>query len=115
MKKPSSLGSPVRGRRKAGRQRTSRICCQRSGVISSRADFRYQLTSIGGSAQVYVAQEIENNRFRIAGGRPGLKVSWQVTGVRHDSWAQQHPLQVEEEKAPKDQGRYLHPRELGRP
>ena len=58
-------------------------------------DFRYQLTTIGRSAHVYIAREIEDNRFKIAGGRPGMKVSWQVTGVRHDRWAQQHPLQVE--------------------
>jgi hypothetical protein len=61
-------------------------------------DFRYQLTTIGRAAQVYIAKEIENHRFKIAGGRAGMKVSWQVTGVRHDAWAQSHPLQVEEEK-----------------
>jgi hypothetical protein len=61
-------------------------------------DFRYQLTTIGGNAHVYIAREIENNRFKIAGGRGGLKVSWQVTGVRHDAWAQAHPMRVEEEK-----------------
>ncbi len=38
-------------------------------------DFRYQLTCIGGFAPVYVAEPIRSNRFRIAGGRPGLVVS----------------------------------------
>jgi len=61
-------------------------------------DFRYQLTTIGGSARVYVAREIQNHQFKIAGGRPGMKVSWQVTGVRHDAWAQSHPMQVEQAK-----------------
>ncbi len=61
-------------------------------------DFRYQLTTIGRAAPVFIAREIENHRFKIAGGRAGLKVSWQVTGVRHDAWAQAHPLQVEEDK-----------------
>ncbi len=61
-------------------------------------DFRYQLTTIGRPASVFIAQEIQNHQFKIAGGRAGLKVSWQVTGVRHDAWAQAHPLQVEEEK-----------------
>ena len=61
-------------------------------------DFRYQLTCIGGSAPVYVAREIHNNRFVIAGGRPGLKVSWQVTGVRHDAYAEAHRMVVEQEK-----------------
>ena len=45
-------------------------------------DFRYQLTTIGSFAPVYVAQEIRNDTFRIAGGKAGMRVSWQVTGVR---------------------------------
>jgi hypothetical protein len=61
-------------------------------------DFRYQLTCIGGSAPVYVAREIHNNRFVIAGGRRGLKVSWQVTGIRRDAYATAHPMKVEVEK-----------------
>jgi hypothetical protein len=61
-------------------------------------DFRYQLTAIGRAAPVYVEQEIENCRFKTAGGRAGMKVSWEVTGVRHDPWARAHPVQVEEEK-----------------
>ncbi len=61
-------------------------------------DFRYQLTCIGGHAPVYVASEVSGNQFRIAGGRPGLKVSWQVTGIRHDSYANSHRIPVEAEK-----------------
>ena len=61
-------------------------------------DFRYQLTTIGRSAPVFIAHEIQNHEFKIAGGRAGMKVSWQVTGVRHDSWAQEHPMRVEEMK-----------------
>jgi hypothetical protein len=76
-------------------------------------DYRYQLTCIGGFAPVYIAQEIEDNRFQIAGGTPGLKVSWQVTGVRHDAFAEAHPLKVEEDKPPEEQGTYLHPVEHG--
>jgi hypothetical protein len=49
-------------------------------------DFRYQLTAIGAPApRLYVAREVTQNRFKIAGGRPGGKVSWQVTGIRHDA------------------------------
>jgi len=77
------------------------------------SDFRYQLTCIGGFASVYIAQEIRNARFLIAGGTPGLKVSWQVTAVRHDAYAKAHPLHVEEEKAQEERGRYLNPVELG--
>jgi hypothetical protein len=47
---------------------------------------RYQLTPIGGSAPgLFVAEEIANNQFRIAGGRADLRVCWQVTGIRHDA------------------------------
>lgn len=79
-------------------------------------DFRYQLTPIGASApNLYIAQEIESNRFQIAGGEPGLKVSWQVTGIRHDPYAEAHPMAVEEAKSPEEQGTYLHPAEYDKP
>jgi hypothetical protein len=79
-------------------------------------DFRYQLTPIGAPGpNLYIAQEVQDNRFQIAGGAPGLKVSWQVTGIRHDPFAQAHPIVVEEEKPPEEQGTYLHPLEHGMP
>jgi hypothetical protein len=61
-------------------------------------DFRYELTCIGGYAPVYISTEISGNQFRIAGGRAGLKVSWQVTGIRHDAYANAHRIPVEVEK-----------------
>lgn len=61
-------------------------------------DFRYQLTTIGGFAQVYIAEEVRDGRFRIAGGKPGMKVSWQVTGTRNDAWARANRIPVEENK-----------------
>jgi len=77
-------------------------------------DFRYQLTSIGAPGpNLYVAEEIVENRFKIAGGHPGAKVSWQVTGVRQDPFAQAHPLVVEEAKVGREQGHYLHPELYG--
>jgi hypothetical protein len=73
-------------------------------------DFRYQLTPIGAPApQLHVASEIENAAFRIAGGAPGQRVCWQVTGSRKDPWARAHPLQPEEIKSEEEQGLYLHP------
>jgi hypothetical protein len=79
-------------------------------------DFRYQLTSMGRpQPSLYVAKEISGNRFRISGGKPGGKVSWQVTGIRHDAYADAHRIQVEVEKPPQDQGRYLHPELFGAP
>jgi hypothetical protein len=76
-------------------------------------DFRYQLTCIGGYAPIYVADKIADNRFRIAGGTAGLEVSWQVTGIRKDAYAQAHRLSVEVEKRPDERGRYLHPELFG--
>lgn len=67
-------------------------------------DFRYQLTCIGSSAPVYVAAEVQNNRFRIAGGKPGLKVSWQLTGIRHDAFAKANPVVVEQSKSARERG-----------
>jgi hypothetical protein len=78
-------------------------------------EFRYQLTCIGGYAPVYIAKEVERGRFEIAGGRRGMKVSWQVTGVRQDVYAKKHPMKVEENKTPAERGRYLYPVEHGFP
>ena len=73
-------------------------------------DFRYQLTAIGAPGpKLYVAGEISGNKFSIAGGKPGAKVSWQVTGIRHDAYADAHRIRVEEEKTGKERGTYLHP------
>ncbi|MBI2839934.1 MAG: hypothetical protein HYX75_16590 [Acidobacteria bacterium] len=78
-------------------------------------DFRYQLTCIGGFAPVYISEEISANRFRVAGGRPGLRVSWQVTGIRQDPYANAHRIPVEEAKPADEGGRYLHPDAYGEP
>lgn len=79
-------------------------------------DFRYQLTAIGAPGpNLHIAQEISNNQFVIAGGQPGTKVSWQVTGVRHDPYAETHPLQVSVEKPDGERGYYIHPELYGAP
>jgi hypothetical protein len=77
------------------------------------SDFRYQLTCIGSYAPVYVAEEISRNRFRIAGGETGMKVSWQVTGIRQDRYAQDYRIPVEEDKPLSERGKYLHPELYG--
>src|SRR5438046_2807775 len=78
-------------------------------------DFRYQLTCIGVFAPVYIADEIRGNRFRIAGGQAGMKVSWQVTGIRQDAYANKNRIKVEEAKSEKDRGYYLHPEVFNQP
>ena len=95
-------------------------------------DFRYQLTAIGAPGpNLYIAEEISDttttttnyssssgssnnnnnnsSRFKIAGGTSGMKVSWQVTGIRKDPWANANRNQVEEDKPDKERGYYLHP------
>ena len=88
-------------------------------------DFRYQLTPIGAPGpNLYIAKEIsdgvtndsnKNNRFKIAGGNPSMKVSWQVTGIRKDPWANANRIQVEEDKPANERGYYLHPDLYGQP
>ena len=96
------------------------------GILNK--DFRYQLTAIGAPGpNLYIAEEIsdttntkyssskrssnKNNssRFKIAGGTSGMKVSWQVTGIRKDPWANANRIRVEEDKPAKERGYYLHP------
>jgi hypothetical protein len=73
-------------------------------------DFRYQLTAIGAPGpNLYIAEEISGNTFKIAGGGPRTKVSWQVTGVRKDAYAERNRIQVELDKQPDQKGMYLHP------
>ena len=72
-------------------------------------DFRYQLTVVGTFAQAIVAEEIMGNRFMIRTSAPGVKVSWQVTGVRSDAAMRKHPFRVEQEKSETERGSYLVP------
>jgi len=78
-------------------------------------DFRYQLTSIGGFAPIYIAQKVHDNTFKIAGGKPGMEISWQVTGIRQDPWANAHRIPVEQQKDVRERGFYLHPELYGQP
>jgi hypothetical protein len=87
-----------------------------NGGKEHRSDFRYQLTAIGAPGpNLYIAEEVTNNRFQIAGGTPGMKVSWQVTGIRHDPYAEANRILVEEPKPPEERGTYLHPEAYGLP
>jgi len=83
---------------------------------SLNRDFRYQLTAVGAPGpNLYISQKIAGNQFKIAGGTPNMEVSWQVTGIRKDAYANAHPIQVEQEKPANEKGLYLHPKEWGQP
>jgi hypothetical protein len=79
-------------------------------------EFRYQLTAIGAPGpNLYIAQTMKNRQFVIAGGTPNGVVSWQVTGIRQDAFANAHRIPVEELKRPEERGLYLHPELYGLP
>jgi hypothetical protein len=79
-------------------------------------DYRYQLTAVGAPGpNLYVAEKVANNRFRIAGGTAGMEVSWQVTGIRQDAWANAHRIPVVEDKPEVERGSYLTPDAFGQP
>jgi hypothetical protein len=72
-------------------------------------DFRYQLTVIGTFAQAIVAEKVNGNHFKIKTNAPNVEVSWQVTGIRQDAYANKHRIPVEETKPEVERGSYLHP------
>jgi hypothetical protein len=103
-------------------------------------DFRYQLTAIGAPGpNLHISEEISsdgvattttnyysnssnnnennniNSRFKVAGGTSGMKVSWQVTGIRKDPYANAHRIRVEEDKPAKERGYYTYPELYGQP
>lgn len=76
---------------------------------SLNRDYRYQLTVLGQFAQAIVAKEIDGNQFTIKTDKPNVKVSWQVTGIRKDPYANAHRIPNEVDKPPHERGKYLHP------
>lgn len=78
-------------------------------------DFRYQLTVIGQFAQAIVSQKLSSGEFVIQTNLPHVEVSWQLTGIRKDPWADAHRIEVEVEKDAADRGSFLHPEEYGYP
>lgn len=90
-------------------------------------DPRYSLTAIGAAMpNLHVAEEVDENAlllgerakpgelaapcwFRIAGGAPGMKVSWEVKAVRNDRYVQQYGAPVEVAKQDPERGTYQHP------
>jgi hypothetical protein len=62
---------------------------------------QYFLSSLNvPSPSLYVKEKVRNNAFVIGGGKPGGRVSWQITGIRHDPYIKQNPIEVEVEKGP---------------
>lgn len=78
-------------------------------------DFRYQLTVVGQFAQAIIAGKVKDNRFAIKTNAPNVEVSWQVTGIRHDAFANKNRIPVEEIKSESERGFYLHPGAFNQP
>jgi hypothetical protein len=83
-------------------------------------DFRYQLTVVDESDHfnfilVKVVRRMQDGQFSIRTSHPHTEVSWQVTGIRQDAFAEANRIEVEVEKSPQDRGLYLHPEAFGQP
>lgn len=78
---------------------------------AANKDFRYQLTSIGSFSQAIIKEKISGNKFVIQTSTPNVEVSWQITAVRADKFANENRIIPEKEKEFK--GTYLHPELYG--
>lgn len=79
-------------------------------------DFRYQLTVLGDGAwaKARVFREIADNRFIVQTDLPNTRVSWQVTGIRKDAWAEKNRIPVEQEKPVAERGSCIEPAACGK-
>lgn len=83
-------------------------------------DFRYLATAVGKPMpNLHLSSEVKKRYLilgtpvmQIAGGAPNGRVSWQVTGIRHDPFILANPIATEVEKGPGqlvEKGQYLFP------
>ena len=77
-------------------------------------DSRYQFFALDQAMpDLYLKSEEKNNQFTIAGGKPNGRISWQITGIRHDPYILLHPIHVEVDKGSGQpvtkKGQYLFP------
>ena len=56
-----------------------------------------------------------DNHFRIKTSLPNVEVSWQVTGIRQDAYANSNRITVEGDKPASERGSYLHPEAFDQP
>ena len=82
---------------------------------SLNKDFRYQLTVLGEFAQAIIFKKVAGNMFTIKTDKPNIEVSWQVTGIRKDPFAEKNRIVPEVDKTAAEKGKYLHPEAYGLP
>ncbi len=64
-------------------------------------DVRYQFFAFDQAMpDLYIKEEEKNNQFTIGGGVAGGRISWQITGIRHDPYILEYPVIVEVQKGP---------------
>ncbi|MDP4266147.1 MAG: hypothetical protein Q8880_01770 [Bacteroidota bacterium] len=80
-------------------------------------NYSYNLTPIGGFFNVCVKEEIKDNKFVIAGTKPGMKVSWTVYAERNDLYMQKYPesKNMEPFKSANEKGKYSRPELYNQP
>lgn len=74
---------------------------------NDKTEYSYQLTCIGGYTEIWVSSEVENGQFEIS-GNADIKVSWTLSAIRHDAFAEANRVQVELDKDESDIGTYRH-------
>ena len=76
--------------------------------------YSYQLTAIGSPGpNLYIAQEVADNQFKIAGGTPGMKVSWLLYAMRNDPYLRDNPHTDVVDKPEAERGTYIYPQGYG--
>lgn len=61
-----------------------------------------------------VVQRVKNGKFKIRTSKPGVSVSWMVTGRRHDPTSNAYPFEVERMKTKEERGKYYEPSAYGK-
>lgn len=74
-----------------------------------KAEYNYQMTPMGKWCNLYVAEEIENNKFAVGTNDGNCKFSWQVSAIRHDAFAEKNRIPVVTEKEASQKGACIHP------
>lgn len=70
-------------------------------------DYRYQLTSIGRCKEYWIDNETDIIQgFFVIKSIGECRLSWQVTGIRHDKHAIEHRIMVESEKTKEEKEEY---------
>jgi hypothetical protein len=59
-------------------------------------------------------KKLRGNQFAVRSSRGNLEVSWQITGIRHDAWAEKNRIPNSVDKPAAEKGKLLHPEAFGK-